>query len=248
MTNEIRKQYDRLDDVPSIILCIKEVYAVPNRHIRYAMRIKFFRTKMAQGSSVHSHAVKMLFLVENLEDLKARLDNDTYVDVILQSLPPSYDPFIINYNMNGLEKMIHELINILVQYEATTHKSVPAVLVGEASTSKAKCKSGGRWKRMKGKGKAVIATAGVIANCLLDLVRTDVCGPLNTPTRGGYSYFITFTDDHSRYGYVYLMRYKSEVFGRLKEYILEVENQTGHKIKILRSDLGGEYLSGEFIE
>ncbi|KAL0440241.1 UNVERIFIED_CONTAM: hypothetical protein Slati_2507100 [Sesamum latifolium] len=45
-----------------------------------------------------------------------------------------------------------------------------------------------------------------------------------------------------------LMRYKSEAFGRFKEYRLEVENQTNRKIKALRSDRGGEYLSGEFID
>ncbi|KAK4383724.1 hypothetical protein Sango_2750700 [Sesamum angolense] len=60
---------------------------------------------------------------------------------------------------------------------------------------------------------------------------------LNTLTRGGYSYFITFTDDHTWYGYVYLMRYKSEVFGKFKECRLEVENQTGRKIKTLRHTL-----------
>ncbi|KAL0303304.1 UNVERIFIED_CONTAM: hypothetical protein Sradi_6198500 [Sesamum radiatum] len=87
-----------------------------------------------------------------------------------------------------------------------------------------------------------------IANGLLDLVHTDVCGPLSIPARGGFSYFITFTDDHSQYGYVYLMRYKSEAFGRFKEYRLEVENQTNRKMKALRSDRGGEYLSGEFID
>ncbi|KAL0373913.1 UNVERIFIED_CONTAM: hypothetical protein Sradi_3307000 [Sesamum radiatum] len=87
-----------------------------------------------------------------------------------------------------------------------------------------------------------------IANDLLDLVNTDVCGPLSIPTRGGFSYFITFTDDYSWYGYVYLMRYKFEAFGRFKEYKLEVENKTNRKIKILRSDRGGEYLSGEFID
>ncbi|KAL0411247.1 UNVERIFIED_CONTAM: hypothetical protein Slati_3714400 [Sesamum latifolium] len=86
-----------------------------------------------------------------------------------------------------------------------------------------------------------------IANGLLDLVHTNVCGPLNTPTKGEYPYFITFTDYHSWYGYVYLMTYKSEGFGRFKEYRLEVENQTRHKIKTLQSDRGGEYLSGEFI-
>ncbi|KAL0462869.1 UNVERIFIED_CONTAM: hypothetical protein Slati_0174500 [Sesamum latifolium] len=132
MTNEIQKQYDRLDDVPSIILHMKEVYAVPDRHIRYAATKVFFGIKMDEGSSVQSHGVKMLFLVEKLEDLKAGLENDTYINVILQSLPQSYDPFIVNYNMNGLEKSIHELIYMLVQYEATTHKSEPTVLVGEA--------------------------------------------------------------------------------------------------------------------
>ncbi|KAL0302611.1 UNVERIFIED_CONTAM: hypothetical protein Scaly_3026700 [Sesamum calycinum] len=113
---------------------------------------------MAEGSSVQSHGVKMLSLVKKLENLKAGLDNDTYIDVILQSLPPSYDLFIINYNMNGLEKSIHELINMLIQYEATTPKFASAVFVGEASTSEAKGKKVGCWKRKKGKGKVVTAT------------------------------------------------------------------------------------------
>ncbi|KAL0439749.1 UNVERIFIED_CONTAM: hypothetical protein Slati_2457900, partial [Sesamum latifolium] len=130
MTNEIQKQYDRLDDVPSIMLRMKE-----------------------------SHGVKMLSLVEKLKDLKAGLGNDTYIDVILQFLPPSYDPFIVNYNMNGLKKSIHELINMLVQYEVTTHKSELAILVEEeTSTSKAKGKGARCWKRKKGKGTAVTAT------------------------------------------------------------------------------------------
>ncbi|KAL0394627.1 UNVERIFIED_CONTAM: hypothetical protein Slati_4428900 [Sesamum latifolium] len=120
MTNDIQKQYDRLEDVPSIMLRMKDVYAVPDRHIRYAATKAFFGIMMTEGSSVHSHRVKMLSLVEKLEDLKPELNNDTYIDVILQSLPLSYDPFIVNYNMNGLEKSIHELINMLVQYETTT--------------------------------------------------------------------------------------------------------------------------------
>ncbi|KAL0411607.1 UNVERIFIED_CONTAM: hypothetical protein Slati_3750400 [Sesamum latifolium] len=78
-----------------------------------------------------------------------------------------------------------------------------------------------------------------IANGLLDLDHTDVCGPLSTPARGGFSYIITFIDDHSRYGYVYLMRYKSEAFGKFKEYRLEVENQTNRKIKpFSRTEVG----------
>ncbi|KAL0391243.1 UNVERIFIED_CONTAM: Retrovirus-related Pol polyprotein from transposon TNT 1-94 [Sesamum calycinum] len=159
MTNDIQKQYDRLENVPSTMLYMREVYAVPDRHTRYVATKAFFGTRIAEGLSVQSHGFKMLSLVEKLKDIKAGLNNDTYIDVILQSLPPSYDPFIINYNMKGLEKSIHELINMLVQYEATTHKSAQAVLIGEASTFKAKDKRARRWKRKKGKGKITTATA-----------------------------------------------------------------------------------------
>ncbi|KAL0445771.1 UNVERIFIED_CONTAM: hypothetical protein Slati_1705000 [Sesamum latifolium] len=161
MTNEIQKQYDRLDDVPSIMLRMKEIYVVPDRHIRYAAIKVFFGIKMAEGSSVQSHGVKMLSVMEKLEDLKAGLENDICIDVILQSLPLSYDLFIVNYNMNELEKSIHELINMLIQYEAMAHKSESAVLVGEVSTSKAKGKGARRWKRKKGKGTMVTATASI---------------------------------------------------------------------------------------
>ena len=58
--------------------------------------------------------------------------------------------------------------------------------------------------------------------------------------------FLTFTDDLSRYGYIYLMKHKSETFKKFKEFQSEVENHCNKKIKFLRSDRGGEYLSYEF--
>ena len=47
---------------------------------------------------------------------------------------------------------------------------------------------------------------GYRAKEVLDLVHTDLCGPMSTSARGGYEYFIIFIDDYSRYGYIYLMR------------------------------------------
>src|SRR5215216_1578030 len=84
------------------------------------------------------------------------------------------------------------------------------------------------------------------ATDLLEIIHTDVCGPMCIDARGGYRYFLTFTDDLSRYGYIYLMKHKSETFEKLKEFQSEVENHRNKKIKILRSDRGGEYLSYEF--
>ena len=63
---------------------------------------------------------------------------------------------------------------------------------------------------------------------------------------GGYEYFITFTDDYSRFGYVYLIKRKSEAFENFKEFRVEVENQLGKRIKAIRSDRGGKYLLGDF--
>ncbi|KAM2048182.1 hypothetical protein ACFX1T_006755 [Malus domestica] len=68
---------------------------------------------------------------------------------------------------------------------------------------------------------------GERATEILGLIHTNVCGPMFTTSRGGFSYYITFTDDHSRFGYVYLMKYKSESFERFKEFKNEVEKQTG---------------------
>ncbi|KAL0315412.1 UNVERIFIED_CONTAM: hypothetical protein Sradi_5419400, partial [Sesamum radiatum] len=103
ISNDVQKQYDRLDDVASILQCMKEIYAIPDRHTKYVATKEFFRAKMTEGSSVQEHGVKMLSLVEKFEDIKVGLDNDTYIDVIFQSLSPSYDPFIVKFNMNRLE-------------------------------------------------------------------------------------------------------------------------------------------------
>ena len=81
---------------------------------------------------------------------------------------------------------------------------------------------------------------------LLELLHNNVCKPINVQAREKYESFVTFTDDYSRYGYVYLMRQKSETFTKFREYKAEAEKQLGVHIKELQSDRGGEYLSEEF--
>ena len=69
---------------------------------------------------------------------------------------------------------------------------------------------------------------------------------MNINARGGYRYFITFTDDFSRYGYVYLMKYKLDALEKFITYRLEVEKWTKNVIKFVNSDRGGEYVSNDF--
>lgn len=82
----------------------------------------------------------------------------------------------------------------------------------------------------------------------LSYIHSDVWGPAPTKSNGGAKYFVTFMDDFSRKVWVYFMKQKSEVFATFKEWKTETENQTGRKIKYLRSDNGGEYTSNEFTD
>ena len=72
----------------------------------------------------------------------------------------------------------------------------------------------------------------------LGLVHSDLFFPLPTPSYGGSRYVVTFIDDYSRFCWLYLLKLKSEVFEQLKVWKALVENQSGKKIKVLRTDNG----------
>ena len=55
------------------------------------------------------------------------------------------------------------------------------------------------------------------ASDLLEMIHVDVCGPMSVEACSGYCYFLTFADNLSRYGYIYLMKHKSEMFEKFKQ-------------------------------
>uniref|UniRef100_A0A2N9J6C2 CCHC-type domain-containing protein n=1 Tax=Fagus sylvatica TaxID=28930 RepID=A0A2N9J6C2_FAGSY len=83
---------------------------------------------------------------------------------------------------------------------------------------------------------------------ILDYVHSDIWGPVRTPSKGGAQYFMSFIDDYSRKAWVYFLKNKSEAFAKFKIWKAEVENQTGRKIKCLRTDNGTEYRDGDFLK
>uniref|UniRef100_A0AAV1VG35 Integrase catalytic domain-containing protein n=1 Tax=Peronospora matthiolae TaxID=2874970 RepID=A0AAV1VG35_9STRA len=84
------------------------------------------------------------------------------------------------------------------------------------------------------------------AKDLLDVVHSDVCGPMQTSTFSNKRYFVTFIDDKSRFCTVHLIHSKSEVLGKFMQFTKFAETQTVRRIKMLRSDNGGEYVSNKF--
>jgi transposase InsO family protein len=83
-------------------------------------------------------------------------------------------------------------------------------------------------------------------NGILELVHSDVFGPVTVPSLGGSLYYVSFIDDFSRKTWIYFLRKKSKVFERFKEFKALVENQTEKRIKVLRTDNGGELCGKEF--
>jgi transposase InsO family protein len=83
---------------------------------------------------------------------------------------------------------------------------------------------------------------------ILELIHSDVFGPILVPSLGKSVYYVSFIDDFSRNTWIYFLRKKSEVFDKFKEFKALVENQTEKKIKVLRTDNGGEFCGNEFEE
>jgi hypothetical protein len=75
----------------------------------------------------------------------------------------------------------------------------------------------------------------------LELIHIDICGPFPLEFVDGFDSFRTFTDDYSRYGYIYPIKHQSESLDKFKIFKTEVEKQHNLKIKVVRSDHGGEY-------
>lgn len=77
---------------------------------------------------------------------------------------------------------------------------------------------------------------------MLNLVHSDICGPMNVESLRESRYFVTFIDDFSRYTETIMLRKRSDVLNAFKNYKRRMENQIGRRIKKLRTD-GKEYLS-----
>lgn len=80
---------------------------------------------------------------------------------------------------------------------------------------------------------------------MLDLVHTDLCGPMQTMTPNGKRYYLTMIDDYSRYTEVYFLRNKSEAVEHIRRYIRYVKNKFGKAPNVIRSDNGREYANNE---
>lgn len=85
-------------------------------------------------------------------------------------------------------------------------------------------------------------------NDILELIHTDLCGPMRTQTPSGHRYILTFIDDYSRYTYIYFLKKKNEVKKKLIEFVQLMKTAKRKKPIKFNCDRGGEYLNNELKE
>src|SRR5262249_8907039 len=138
MTSELQKQCEDIE--PGVMLTyLRSLFGSCARQERYEISKKLFRLRMSKGSSVQAHVLKMIEWIRRLDKLGFELNDELGTDLILQSLPDSFAPFILSYNMNKLQSSLDELLNMLVVAEGGLHKDVaPVMVVGRANNKKRK--------------------------------------------------------------------------------------------------------------
>ncbi|XP_077225026.1 uncharacterized protein LOC143858254 [Tasmannia lanceolata] len=127
MSNVLQQQHVRMASSMDIMYNLREMFG-------QQIAIKgLVSTKMVEGTLVRDHMLKMMGYLNELEVLGAMLDVESQVDMVLASLPPSFNDFVMNYHMNKLSMMLTELLNLLQYTEDLQKKNKKLSFLVEAN-------------------------------------------------------------------------------------------------------------------
>ena len=131
---------------------LKLVFQTHARVERYETSDKFYSCKIEENSSTSEHVLRMSGYHNHLTQLGVNLPDDSVIDRVLQSLPPCYKGFVMNYNMQGMTKTIPELFAMLKAAEVEIKKEHQVLMVNKTTSFKKNGKEKkGTLKRMASK-------------------------------------------------------------------------------------------------
>ncbi|GJS32529.1 retrotransposon protein, putative, ty1-copia subclass [Tanacetum coccineum] len=190
-----------------LVLCSEELKSMFEKQAgveRFDLIQTFHACKQEEGKPVGPYVIKMKNYVAQLERLGYVLPQDLSVGLILNGLTSDFVGFVRNYNMHNMGKTIGELHALLIEYEKGLPKkaATPQVMAIQGDYEISVSKNYVLYFN-------VIPSDGIYEIDMLNLVP-------NVNSIYSDCYFITFTDDYSRYGYVYLLKHKHEVFETFK--------------------------------
>lgn len=197
--------------------------------LKNALYVPDLRTNLLSVSKICDHGFNVIFKKEKAEVVRAKGGE------IVFTAP---------------RKLVSKQNSIKEWHERFGHLNEPDLkeLIGKGKVQGAKVKSLPICEIcIKGKqSQKPFPASNSRAGDVLELIHSDVCGPMRVNSHGGSRYFLTFIDDYSKWCELYTIKSKSEVFQKFKEFKNYVERRTGKKLKTIRSDNGTEYTNNEF--
>ena len=143
ISNVLQHQMQDVELALDIILSLKEIFVEQGHYARQETLRQIYNIKMAEGTSVREHCLRMISHLNTLEVLGADIDRESQADMILQSLLESFKEFRLNYNMNKMIYTLSELMNELVAAEGILGPSSVGANMIEAYSSQPKVESQG---------------------------------------------------------------------------------------------------------
>lgn len=89
------------------------MFGEQNRAARQMAMKGLLNTRMSEGTPIRDHVIKMMGFINELEILGADIDSQSQIDMILSSLPESFNQYVLNYNMNNLNLSLTKLMKSL---------------------------------------------------------------------------------------------------------------------------------------
>jgi len=150
MEPELQMQFENNHAAYDISIALNDMFQVEARIERFQVSKAFVDCKLAEGTTVGPHVIKMVGYTRRLEKLGFPIGQELATDFILSSLLPSYGNFISNYHMHGAEKGLNELCGILKTAEADIKKSAgSSEVLAVQNKPNFKRKKGNTWKKKK---------------------------------------------------------------------------------------------------
>ena len=128
MNSELQKHFEEMEAF-DMMVHLKGMFQEKARQERFTTTKALNACKMTPDTLVSAHMLKMKGLIDQLDKLGAPISHELASDLILGSLPESYDQFVMNYNMHHMEKSIAELHGMLNNVETNIQKTNPVLMV-----------------------------------------------------------------------------------------------------------------------
>ncbi|KAG6427691.1 hypothetical protein SASPL_111937 [Salvia splendens] len=149
MSLELQRQHEHMFPY-EMLKHLESLYASQAQTMEYEILCNLFKCKLHDGCKVSEHVLKMIGLIERLASIGTVLPANVSTNLILQSLPSSFENFIVNFNMNNTKVGLRELHNMLKTYESSTAK-VKYVLMVSSSAKSSKWKNKQQQKKKASK-------------------------------------------------------------------------------------------------